>query len=140
MGMEDEIAMAERSEIDRRIRKLIEQDLAGSAMEGLTAEQCKKVRLRAAWLAQKFAKQRRDAGLLICEDCLFDPAVKALGTGVNPRSLLDVHHKRPLDEGVRYTSVMDFALLCPTCHRFAHRASEAARTRLIEPKPLSGGN
>lgn len=33
---------------------------------------------------------------------------------------LDVHHKYPLDDGLRQTTLADFCLLCPNCHRFVH--------------------
>jgi type I restriction enzyme, R subunit len=36
----------------------------------------------------------------------------------------------PLDEGVRYTTLLDFSLLCPTCHRFVHALARARRRRL----------
>ena len=78
------------------------------------------IRLRAASIAERFVDGRQRAGLLMCDECGFDPATRAAGTGVHPRSLLDVHHTRPLDEGVRLTTVADFALLCPTYHRFVH--------------------
>ena len=50
----------------------------------------------------------------------FDPKNKPELAGIRPRSLLDVHHRNPLEEGVRYTTTADFALLCPTCHRIEH--------------------
>lgn len=50
-----------------------------------------------------------------------DPKIVLDPKIVNPRSLLDVHHKNPLDEGERYTTIRDFALLCPTCHRVEHQ-------------------
>jgi hypothetical protein len=112
----DEVAMAEQSQIDRRTEALIARDLLASAMEGLTEEQRIKVRLRAIVVSS----YKLMSGDLICEDCGFDPAERTTGTLVNFRSLLDVHHKRPLDEGVRRTTLLDFILLCPTCHRFAH--------------------
>lgn len=120
IGISDESEMAERSEIAPRMKELIDQDLSGSAMEGMTEEQKRKVRLRAAWLAEKFVRERAKNGNLICDDCSFDPLLKANGTAIKPRSLLDVHHKNPLDEGVRYTTIADFVLLCPNCHRFVH--------------------
>lgn len=125
IGIEDEIAMAERIPPDKRIAGWIEADLAAAAMEGLTEEQKRRVRLRAAWLAQRFVSERRKRGLLKCDDCGFDPVTKANGTPIKPRTLLDVHHKRPLDEGTRYTTLQDFTLLCPTCHRFEHAAIRA---------------
>jgi 5-methylcytosine-specific restriction protein A len=120
IGIADEAGMAEKSEINPRTQAFIDQDLSGSAMEGMTEEQKRKVRKRAAWLADRFVRERDRAGLLACDDCGFDPSSKVAGTGVRPRSLLEVHHKNPLDEGIRYTTVLDFSLLCPTCHRFVH--------------------
>ena len=125
VGIEDDFEKAERSEIDPRTRNLINQDLSVSAIEGMTAERWGKVRLRASWLADTFIRQRHKAGTLKCDDCEFDPARRSDLQGIGPRSLLDVHHKAPLEEGVRYTTTADFALLCPTCHRITH-----ARLRL----------
>jgi 5-methylcytosine-specific restriction protein A len=64
--------------------------------------------------------RRQKAGTLICDRCSFDPAALINGAPVRPRSLLDVHHLRPLEEGVRVTTLADFGLFCPTCHRFEH--------------------
>ena len=128
IAIEDEIINAERSPIDKRIRREIENDLTATAMEGMTAEQRGKVRLRAAWLAQKFVIQRQKAGALTCDECAFDPASRIIGTLIKPRALLDVHHRHPLDEGSRVTTLMDFALLCPNCHRFQHALLRANST------------
>lgn len=124
-GIEADFEKAERSKIALRTRNLINQDLSVSAIEGMTAERWGKVRLRASWLADTFIRQRDKAGALKCDDCEFDPASRSDLQGIGPRSLLDVHHKAPLEEGVRYTTTADFALLCPTCHRITH-----ARLRL----------
>jgi len=126
IGIEDEIAMAEQSHIDPILQKRIDADFTGSALEGFTVEQKLKIRRRAAWLAQRFAKQRRDAGLLCCDECGFDPISKVVGTAVKPRSLMGVHHTTPLDEGKRYTTVRDFKLLCPNCHRLVHLVSKVS--------------
>ncbi len=120
IAIEDEAEMAARSQIDPRISRDIDHDLANTAMEGLTKEQKLKFRRRAAWLADRFVRDRQKAQKLICDDCGFDPAARAVGTKVSPRSLIDVHHIRPLAEGQRYTTTSDFKLLCPNCHRFAH--------------------
>jgi 5-methylcytosine-specific restriction protein A len=125
IAIEGEIAAAKGSVIDKRIVANIEADLRATAMEGMTAEQRAKVRLRAAWLAQKFIRQRQKAGKLTCDKCNFDPTHLISGTMVKPRSLLDVHHLHPLDEGIRVTTLADFALLCPTCHRFEHALLKA---------------
>lgn len=47
------------------------------------------------------------------------------------RAMFEVHHKRPLAEGVRATKVSDVNLLCATCHRLIHRAL------LIEQRDVS---
>jgi len=123
IGIEDEIEMAELSEIPIRTQELISEDLA--AIEGESAERSNKIRLRAAWLANRFIADRMRAGLLKCDECGFDAMNKVVGTRIKPRSLLDVHHMNPLAEGKRYTTVSDFALLCPTCHRYVHALLQA---------------
>ena len=55
--------MAAGSEISEKVERDIGRDLAAMAMEGLTEEQRSKVRLRAAWLADSFLRQRRRAGM-----------------------------------------------------------------------------
>ena len=120
VAIEDEAVMAAGSEISEKVERDIGRDLTASAVEGLTEEQRSKVRLRAAWLADSFLRQRRRAGTLTCDECAFDPTKRVAGTRVQPRTLLDVHHRNPLAEGQRYTTTLDFELLCPTCHRFKH--------------------
>ena len=121
IGVEDEFEQADRSEINPRTQKLINEDFRLGAFEGMSDEYLARLRKRAAWIADTFVRQRQRAGLLRCEECGFDPA-KVLDPEIaKPRSMLDVHHKHPLEEGVRYTQVDDFALLCPTCHRVEHQ-------------------
>ena len=120
IGIADEVAIAERSDIPANVLKLISKDLSDKALEGQNEEQRVKLRRRAAWLANRFILKRRSENQLICDDCNFDPRNIFAPETVNPRSLLDVHHKNPLDEGERYTTLHDFALLCPTCHRVEH--------------------
>jgi hypothetical protein len=118
--LERDASLAARSKLGARVGRDIRQDLASSAMEGLTQEQQLILRSRAAWLAARFAQRRWDAAELRCDRCGFDPCSRAEGTAVNPRSLMDVHHRDPLAEGVRVTELADFQLLCPNCHRFVH--------------------
>ncbi len=118
IGIEDEFRLAEASEINPQVERAIGRDLA--ALEGMEAERLAKVKRRAAWIADRFIRERQRAGTIICDDCAFDPSKVAEQLGVRPRSFLDVHHKNPLDEGIRYTTTADFALLCPTCHRVEH--------------------
>lgn len=61
------------------------------------------------------AKERNrtaNNGSIVCEACEFcDPST----------SMFDSHHLEPLATGERESCVDDFAVLCPTCHRWAHR-------------------
>lgn len=126
IGIEDEFAPAEGSEIDSRIEKLIGKDLRLGALEGFSEEKKSKIRRRAAWLADKFARKRMRSETLTCDNCGFDPSSIFEGTKIRLRSLFDVHHKHPLEEGIRYTTINDFALLCPTCHRVEHARMKLA--------------
>lgn len=127
IAIEDEFLNAELSEIPKQTERDIQRDMAGNALEGMTEQRKAKVRKRAAWLADRFARARMKAGTLTCDDCGFDPARCFPSGGVRARNLIDVHHKHPLEEGVRYTTLGDFTLLCPTCHRIEH-----ARMKLTE--------
>jgi 5-methylcytosine-specific restriction protein A len=135
IGIEDEFALAERSEIDARVRTDIDEDLSEVAIEGMTTERWARVRTRAAWKAHEFLRSRIRTNNLHCDHCGFDPATRVDVQIIRPRSLLDVHHKRPLEEGVRYTNVSDFNLLCPTCHRIEHARLKASRRA---PVPQAG--
>ena len=130
IAIEDEFAMAEASEISREALRAIERDLAG-ALEGEPEERRSRIKKRAAWLADRFATERRRAGHLVCDDCGFDPRSLADLQGIRARSCFDVHHLSPLNEGKRYTTTGDFALLCPTCHRMAHLRSAAERRNVL---------
>jgi 5-methylcytosine-specific restriction protein A len=130
IGIDDEIAMANQSEINRQTQNLINGDMAFAALEGLTEEKMAMLRKRAAWIADRFLLSRIRSGRIVCDSCGFDPSVKIANTKVTARSLLDVHHMNPLDEGVRYTTEADFCLVCPSCHRFMHRLAAT----LSDPK------
>jgi 5-methylcytosine-specific restriction protein A len=120
VAIEDQIEIAEASDLPENILRDICDDLGDTAREGMSDHQWAKVRRRAAWLAKRFADERRKANNLTCDHCSFDPAERLRGTSIRPRSTLDVHHKNPLQEGRRLTTLADFALLCPTCHRIEH--------------------
>ena len=91
---------------------------------------------------RKVALARR-RGTLRCEACGADPsALYALPGG----TILECHHLTPLaSTGETTTGIADVALLCPNCHRVAHRitpwpslaqlraVAAEARTRLGEP-------
>jgi 5-methylcytosine-specific restriction enzyme A len=125
IGIADEAEMAEQSYVDQRTQRSIDADLG--ALEGLTEEQKRLVRKRAAWLADRFVRNRFKAGQLFCDNCGFDPAPKIVGTAIKARALLDVHHMNPLDEGARLTTESDFCLVCPNCHRYMHRLASTLR-------------
>jgi 5-methylcytosine-specific restriction protein A len=120
IAIEDEIAIAERSPLPEDVVRLINEDLTDTALEGMPEDRRAKVRRRAAWLANRFVVERRNAGNLRCDRCPFNPMIQLAGSAIKPRSVLDVHHRRPLEEGVRRTTLADFELLCPTCHRIEH--------------------
>jgi 5-methylcytosine-specific restriction protein A len=129
IGIEDEVLLAEQSDVDPRVRRNIENDLTDSALEGVPKERRNKIRQRAAWIAHKFVKERQRSNTLFCDECHFEPSTRVDTTIVRARSLLDVHHKDPIAEGVRYTNVKDFSLLCPTCHRIEHAFIKAGIVR-----------
>ncbi|OSQ47364.1 HNH endonuclease [Thalassospira alkalitolerans] len=120
VAIDDEIQLAEKSDIDRTSIHLIERDLTDRALEGFPIERRIKLRKRAAWIADSFVRSRRSQGTLLCDQCGFDPRSIFPNIKLKARALLDVHHKNPIAEGIRYTSHKDFTLLCPTCHRVEH--------------------
>lgn len=61
--------------------------------------------------AAKAANKARNSGMLACDACDFQN---------EKESLFDAHHKDPLCRGERMSAVENFAVLCPTCHRWAH--------------------
>ncbi len=119
IALEDDIAAAMHSPIDKQVQAFIDCDLQG-ALEGQTEERKQQLRRRAAWLAVGFLKSRIRSNTLRCDHCYFDPSTIMPGL-IKPRALLDVHHIHPLQEGLRRTGFDDFALLCPTCHRVEHQ-------------------
>jgi predicted HNH restriction endonuclease len=116
--------------ISRVILSQVVKDLE-SALEGMPEERKVKFRYRAAWLAQQFVEMRRLDHALKCDRCAFDPSVLHELGHLKPRSLFDVHHKDPLAEGLRYTTLDDFLLLCPTCHRIEHALLAAKRKATV---------
>lgn len=60
---------------------------------------------------KKRENKHRNSGRYVCESCGF---ADKLGV------MFDVHHLFPLHAGSRLTNPTDLAVLCPTCHRWAH--------------------
>lgn len=69
---------------------------------------------RSSALAKEARRLNREAngGALVCAGCGFSD---------DHDGLFDVHHMVPLMLGVRETTLSDLTVLCPTCHRWAHR-------------------
>lgn len=68
-------------------------------------------------LASK-AKRRnakKNGGKIKCQACGFEDKDPAM---------FDAHHLVPVSAGERKNRVKDFAVLCPTCHRWAHAKAE----------------
>lgn len=62
-------------------------------------------------------------GAVTCEACDFS----------NPdAAMFDAHHEKPLAGGVRQSQVTDLRILCPTCHRRAHRTDNPLTPLTIE--------
>lgn len=53
------------------------------------------------------------------------------------RGMLDAHHLVPLQLGKRVSTLADFAVLCPTCHRIAHTKG-SARHDPLSVKEIQG--
>ena len=63
----------------------------------------------------KVLNREKNDGVIVCEACRFsDPLA----------SMFDAHHILPLAVGIRESRVDDLAVLCPTCHRWAHAKAE----------------
>ena len=61
--------------------------------------------------AKSLINFHRNGGRIVCEACNL--------AGGDMR-LFDAHHLEPLATGIRESRPEDFAVLCPTCHRWAH--------------------
>ena len=57
-------------------------------------------------------------GRVLCECCDFD-FVKVYGN--HGTHFIECHHKKPISEGQRITTIGDLALVCSNCHRMLHR-------------------
>ena len=105
--------------------------LCGSLYPKLTATEGKR-RYRLAREAERHGalpkeakrlNRERNGGLLVCEACDFTD---------EDGKLFDAHHLFPVAAGERETHVGHLAILCPTCHRWAH----AKGASIYEPVPV----
>ncbi len=80
------------------------------AEEGYTQDQTKLFRSRNKSMIAK----RKKLDNYMCQSCNFRVSLDGISF------IIDCHHKYPLYEGERVTTVNDLVCLCPTCHRIAH--------------------
>jgi predicted HNH restriction endonuclease len=87
--------------------------LKASAAEGKKVlEKAKRLeRDRDLALSAKARNRQQNGGQIVCEACKLTDEKGAL---------FDVHHIWPLHFGERETLLEQLAVLCPTCHRWAH--------------------
>jgi 5-methylcytosine-specific restriction protein A len=135
-----EIANAIRanSEVISPIPADEESDPDFSAVEGRLLFRRHRARERNSHVrGKKISMVLGSGGNLSCEVCGvgFGDAYEPLGEGY-----IEVHHRLPLATGVRTTRLEDLALVCPNCHRTAHRGMgtpvEASR-QTVEKQKLS---
>jgi hypothetical protein len=84
--------------------------------EGEATWRTQKVVERDSRLARNLLKKNAEAndGLYACEACDFRHS---------DRAMFDAHHPHPLLSGPRMTKASDLTVLCPVCHRRAHRST-----------------
>ncbi|MBQ2616675.1 MAG: HNH endonuclease [Synergistaceae bacterium] len=105
-----------------------EDDGAGGIVEGTKKSVYTTTYERDPNVRRTFLKGKQ----LKCEVCGFDfeKAYGKLGAGY-----IEVHHKKPVSEGVRMTDLNnDLAMLCSNCHRMIHRG----RDHMITVEELKG--
>jgi 5-methylcytosine-specific restriction protein A len=88
-------------------------NVPSSSSEGRRILQEVKVAERDRELSKSVKEQNRcrNGGQIVCDGCdLRDET----------RALFDAHHLDPLGTGPRWSKPENFAVLCPTCHRWAH--------------------
>lgn len=78
----------------------------------LTAEATRLERDRDLAAEVKDRNRAVNGGRLVCGGC---------GFADKDAAFFDAHHRVPLAVGVRFSTLSDLAVLCPTCHRIVHR-------------------
>ena len=63
----------------------------------------------------KVLNRTNNGGVIVCEACSFSDSMD---------SMFDAHHLLPLEAGSRESRIDDLAVLCLTCHRWAHAKAE----------------
>ncbi len=93
--------------------------------EGKKVWRKQKKRERCRQLATAAIKRNKEknGGRIRCEACRLTD---------EDRSMFDAHHLNSVAAGERVTNVNDIAVLCPTCHRWAH----AKAANRLKPLPI----
>jgi 5-methylcytosine-specific restriction protein A len=118
----------ELTDAERRIYEhWFDEDFA--VVEGMPAERMQRYRQRFPGLAREYKELLAAKGMLRCDlnQCNPQDDPRLRGLAIDPLSLFDVHHKRPLQEGPRETRWENLSLLCPSCHRITHAILAARR-------------
>ena len=98
----------------------------GRYEEGRVAERKYLSRSRNQVLVVKRKKLDRNT----CQACEYKMVLRG-------RAIIDCHHKFPLEQGKRETTLEDLVSLCPNCHRIAHVRNPPYS--VLEIKQLLGG-
>lgn len=72
----------------------------------------------------------------VCAVCGFDGSKY----GISPNTVIEVHHKNPIKNGVRKTTVDDLVPVCPNCHKALHSKSGGAPYTVEELKKIMNEN
>lgn len=77
------------------------------------------------------ASCRLELDELTCQGCGFSPP-RELSAGLPLKgTVVEVHHRNPVAEGERETTLQDLVTLCPTCHRLLHAIGRTLGTSLL---------
>jgi predicted HNH restriction endonuclease len=77
------------------------------------------------------ASCRLELDELTCQGCGFSPP-RELGGGLPLKgTVVEVHHRNPVADGERETTLQDLVTLCPTCHRLLHAIGRTLGTNLL---------
>jgi predicted HNH restriction endonuclease len=77
------------------------------------------------------ASCRLELDELTCQGCGFSPP-RELSVGLPLKgTVVEVHHRNPVAEGERETTLQDLVTLCPTCHRLLPAIGRTLGTNLL---------
>ena len=132
IGQEIAGPLAKSNEVARRLKALgfkiahLNARDARASREGRRRWYTQERAERDSSLAREAKERNREdnGGWIKCEACGFRDKKPAM---------FDAHHLLPLEAGERKSGVDDFAVLCPTCHRWSHqKAKDRLRPLTVE--------